>query len=197
MWNQYDTVYYFNSNAKQGELGEDFVDASAGFPSPLPFDFQYNTYLFPAAYVGCQCNTLIGDDNVNDYPNTIEVGQGNLILAIGTFKAPLITLYTSYEFNFTVPDQTGYTTPNELKFAVYTNATSPVLVAQSKTVIVQSVSGPQNFLVKLQGNLTGILIPGRQYLLGQQPTQQRLSLTLSALETASCCRLTCCLPSVG
>ena len=53
VYNQFDTVYYFNSNAKQGELGEYFVDASAGFPSPLPPDFQYNNYLFPLGYKGC------------------------------------------------------------------------------------------------------------------------------------------------
>ena len=166
IYNQFDTVYYYNTNAKQPSKGSAFVDVSAGFPSTLEIDFVSSNYLFPAVYYGCQCNNLLGDSNLADYPNTIELGSGNLIFAIGTFKAPSFTLYTNYEFVFSVPDQTGYATPNQLKFAVYTyNTTSPKLVTQSPVVTIQSISGQQNFTVPLKFNVTEILNPGKQYLL--------------------------------
>ena len=165
VWNQYDTTYYYNSNARQGDLAQSTVDASVTFPNPLAYEFQFNNYLFPVGYDGCMCNTLLGDDTVADYPNTLELGQGNLIVAIGSLQAPLLTLYTSFEFTFTIPDQTGFSTPNELKFAVYTNnITSPALVAQSQTVTIQSVSGPQSFTVALQGS-SHFLLPGHSYVL--------------------------------
>ena len=176
IYNQYDASFYFNNNARQPNLITYNVDASSGFPSTLPYELQFDNFLFPLAYFGCTCTTLLGDDNLTDYPDTIELGADGIVYAIGTFQAPSYTLYTSYEFNFTVPDQSGYTTPNLLRFAVYTNDTTPRLVTQSQTATIQSVSGPQNFIVKVPFNVSDILYPGRQYYIGQSRHFTALSL---------------------
>ena len=144
------------------------------------------------------CTALVGDANLADYPGSQEAGGSNAIQAIGFFTAPNnMPTYNQYIFQYTVPDQTGYETPNHLKFALYTNDPSnPALVAESNMVTIKNVGGDQS-LVATVANQVSQIQAGQSYLLGhsQRTHSQIVSASHSAATmtaVAAVSHVTCC-----
>lgn len=124
------------------------------------------------------CTPLVGDANLYDYPEALAVGPDGIIQAVGYYTSPDVidSGITQFIFQYVVPDQTDYQTPNRLKFAMYTNVVYPdpngllpQLVAESQVVTIQSgVTGNQEFVAKVARKVSDIQ-PSTDYVLGQTP----------------------------
>lgn len=116
------------------------------------------------------CSLIVGEDLVNYQSATRMTDSADTVFAYGFYTAvdPVPT-YPFYTFVYTVPDQGTTTTPNTLRFALYTaNDDAPQLVAESVNVQIAAKAGPQTLVAKLQKQYMDINAGGF-YVLGQPP----------------------------
>ena len=110
--------------------------------------------------------------------NATAMGQNNLVYFVGDYELPAgvtsTASFSSFDFDYTVPDQQGATTPNYVRFAVYDDNGSNSPVAQSALVTIHSgIRGAHTVVGHIQGT-AGALSPSTKYRIGQR-ADRRLS----------------------
>ena len=125
-------------------------------------------YLLPSAQSAPCSPVLLGDETAADYGTPFFTGSDDFLFIFGHFTTPSpINPYAYLQFQYLVPDQIqqGFNVPNNLRFSIYTYATTPLLVAQSTIVPILNVPGAQTlFATFIPGAVP--LVAATNYFLG-------------------------------
>ena len=176
IWTAHPYLTYINSNPSQNTQYTVYNISEYGWPSSyvLLEAGPWAPFQFPLTYDGCvpapvAYTELLGVSITDQSFTTAAQQSNNLVYFQGPYELPTgvtsSSQYNSFHFTYTVPDQTGYTTPNYLRFAIYNSDLT--LVDESKEVkIKKHVTGDQTLTVTLQGS-AGVLHKSNKYRLGQ------------------------------
>ena len=117
------------------------------------------------------CTSLLGVSINEQTFTTALINFTNQVYLVGAYQLPSTikntTQFSSFQFTYTVPDQTGVSTPNSVRFAIYTDDAADTLVAQSVLLTIKSgVTGDQTLVGHVQGTALALL-PTTKYRIGQ------------------------------
>ena len=176
IWTEYPYNTYINYNPSESTQYTDYNITEYGWPTNyyLLEPGPYEPFQFPLTYDGCVVNPFVKLLGVGlaDQSFTAQAQQSNNLVYIqGPYKPTGNVTATSdfmaKQFRYTVPDQTGYRTPNFLRFAVY-NTSDGTLVAESTLAVIQAgVKGAQTFTPGIDGRTKTLRPTGATLRLGQ------------------------------
>ena len=116
------------------------------------------------------CNRILGVGLADQSFTTTGEGIANLVYFVGAFALPSnvssSAQFSSFQFTYTLPDQSGYTTPNVVRFAVYADDGTGTLISHSRgTIIKAGIVGDQAVVGQMQ-YAVGTVQSGTNYRLG-------------------------------